>query len=258
MSARKIPSGSESAAIRSASKRPAALPGQHDGEDADRHRQREPAAVRDLGRAGDEERQVEAEEHRQQRAGAQRAPLPEIAGHVEEQHRRDGHRAGHRDAVGVGQRARLAEAEHQRHAGHHQQPVHLGDVDLPLGLAGGVDDGDARQVAELNRLAGERVGARDERLRRHHGRQGRQDHHRVEPGARHQAVERIGRRLGALEQQRPLPEVVDEQRREHAAVPGEADGARPEVPHVGVQRLAAGHAEDDRAEHQEPVPAVHR
>ena len=68
-------------------------------------------------------------------APSRSAQLPAIARHEVEEHRGDGHRARHRDAVGGGQVARRAEAEHQRHAGDHQQPVDLGDVDLPLGRA---------------------------------------------------------------------------------------------------------------------------
>ena len=111
-------------------------------------------------------------------AACEAAPVPEIARDEIEQHRGDRHRAGDRDAVGVGQVVRRPESEHERDAGEHEQPVHLGDVDLPLRLAGGVDDGHARQVAELNGLPGQRERARDQRLRRHHRRERREHHHR--------------------------------------------------------------------------------
>ena len=72
-------------------------------------------------------------------------------------------------------------------------------------------------------------------------------------------VERVRGGRRPLEQQRALAEVVD------AAAPGTRTayqamriGARAEVAHVGVQRLAAGDAQDDRAQHQEAVPPVVR
>ena len=61
---------------------------------------------------------------------------------------------------------------------------------------------------------------------------------------------------GFVQQQRALAEVVQQQRRQHQREPREADRPLAEVPHVGVQRLAAGDDEEDRAEHGEAVPAV--
>ena len=60
------------------------------------------------------------------------------------------------------------------------------------------------------------------------------------------------------EQQRALAEVVEQQRREHEREPGEPDRPAAEVAHVGVERLAAGDHEHDRAEDQEPVRPVAR
>ena len=57
-------------------------------------------------------------------------------------------------------------------------------------------------------------------------------------------------------QQRALAEVVQQQRRQHQAEPGEADRTLAEVAHVRVQRLAAGDDEEDRAEHGEAVQSV--
>ena len=138
-----------------AEQRAAALPGRHDGEDAGRRPRagtsRRAAILAELAAKN---ARSNARNSAEQRAGARRAPVPALARDDVEEHRRDRHRAGDRDAVGAARLLELAEAEHQRHARDHQQPVDLGDVDLPLGLARGVDDGDARQVAELHRLAG--------------------------------------------------------------------------------------------------------
>ena len=59
-----------------------------------------------------------------------------------------------------------------------------------------------------------------------------------------------------MQQQRALAEVVQEQRRQHEREPGEADRPLAEVPHVRVQRFAAGDDEEHGAEHREAVPAV--
>ena len=162
-------------------------------------------------------------------------------------------------------RDELPADEHERDAREHQRPVHLRHVDLALGRRRGVDDRDARKEAELHRLLRQRERARDERLRRDDGRDRREDDHRVEERRRHQRVEgTLDRELAgrgaetrrartARQQQRALPEVVEEQRREDDAVPGEADRPRAEMAHVGVERLAAGDAEDDRAEDEEAV-----
>ena len=57
--------------------------------------------------------------------------------------------------------------------------------------------------------------------------------------------------VGFAQQQRALAEVVQEQRRQHEHEPREPDRPLAEVPHVGVQRLAAGDDEEDGAEHRE-------
>ena len=73
---------------------------------------------------------------------------------------------------------------------------------------------------------------------------------------RRQQEERLlgGRRVG--QQQRALAEVVEQQRRQHQREPGDADRPLAEVPHVGIERLAAGDDQEHRAEHGEAVPAV--
>ncbi len=76
------------------------------------------------------------------------------------------------------------------------------------------------------------------------------DHRDQRPVGR-QVVERAfdGARLG--EQQRPLAEVVEDQRRHDEGEPGEADRQAAEVAHVGIERLAAGDGQDHRTEGEE-------
>ncbi len=61
---------------------------------------------------------------------------------------------------------------------------------------------------------------------------------------------------GVLQQQRALPQVVQDQRRQHETEPGQADRFAAEVAHVGIERLAAGHGQHHRAEHDEAMGAV--
>ncbi len=61
---------------------------------------------------------------------------------------------------------------------------------------------------------------------------------------------------GIEQQQRALAQVVQHQRRKHQRKPRDADRLLAEVPHVRVQRLAAGDDEEHRAEHGEAGEAV--
>ena len=129
-------------------------------------------------------------------------------------------------------------------------------------------DVEARHEAELHRLLGQGECARDERLRGDDGRDRRERDHRIEERWGHERVERpvertLARgaeaaRIGtARQQERALPEVVEEERGKHDGVPREADRPPAEVSHVRVERLAAGDAQHDRAEDEKAVEPVH-
>ena len=150
----------------------------------------------------------------------------------------------------------MAEPEHERDAGHHQDPVHRRDVDLTEMRLGRVDDPHARAVAELHSLLRERVGTGDQRLRGDHcGHRGKHDE-RVERPVRRHPIEGVIDRTRVVDEQRALPEVHEHEARQHQPVPAELDRATPEVAHVGVERLAADNDEDHCAEHEEPGRAV--
>ena len=117
-------------------------------------------------------------------------------------------------------------------------------------------DVEARKVAELNRLARQRERPRDQRLGRDDRRRGRDGDRGQQHPAGRQTKERLRRGLGHLQQHRALAEVVQEQGRKHEREPREPDGPPAEVPHVGVERLAAGDHEKHRAENDEAVIAV--
>ena len=112
-------------------------------------------------------------------------------------------------------------------------------------------DREPRAVAELHRLPREGEGAGDHRLGGDDRRGGGERDQRIQRPARGEMVERIRRRRGVAQQQRPLAEIVEHEAGQRNAEPGQLDGVMSEVPQVGVQRFAAGHHEKHRAEHHE-------
>jgi hypothetical protein len=152
--------------------------------------------------------------------------------------------------------ARGAEHNNQKNDRDQEKPVHARDVDLPFLGLGGAADLHARQEAELDGLLGERVGARDDRLARDDRRGRRKGHHRQQRPVGVEQVEGVLKLLGVLQEEGPLPEVVDGERGQHEAEPGGLYGPSPEMAHVGVERLSAGHREEHRAEGHEADMAV--
>src|SRR5215217_1554196 len=102
----------------------------------------------------------------------------------------------------------------------------------------------------------QREDPRDQRLRRDHRRDRREDDEWAERPRRRHLVEGVRDRGRLLEQQRALPEVHEHQRGQHDRVPADRDRAAAEVPHVRVQRLATDDDEDHGPEHQEALEAV--
>ena len=162
----------------------------------------------------------------------------------------------HGNPVRGGETSRRAEADDDRERADHQRPIDLGHIDLAHLVGGGVIDAQARAVAKLHCLPGQGEGAGDQGLRGDDRCRGREHDQRQRRPAWRQHEERLGGGAAVREQERPLAEVVDEQRGEHEREPRESDRALAEVAHVGIQRLAAGHHEKDRTKHGEAVPAV--
>jgi hypothetical protein len=135
----------------------------------------------------------------------------------------------------------------------HERPVHLRDVHLADFARRRVLDVQAGAVSELNGLAGERERAGDQRLRGDdRGRCG-DCHERQQRPLGGEQKEGLRRGLSIDEQQRSLTEVVEEQGRQNEPEPGHSNRPPAEVTHVGIQRLAAGHDQKDRAEHRHTV-----
>ena len=79
----------------------------------------------------------------------------------------------------------------------------------------------------------------------------------VRSGPRAEPVEDIAVGRRAREHDRGLSGVVENESRKDDEAPRQADRFRPEMSHVGVQRLGPGHAQKHAAEHAE-IPAIRR
>ncbi len=176
---------------------------------------------------------------------------------MEHQNARQQHGQGHRDAEGGGEIVGGAEGDGEQKSQGHQRPIDEADIDLAIAQRRGLGDADARQQADLDRLAGHGIGAGDDRLAGdHRGGGGQQDQRQLQR-LRAEFVKRIGVGAhGAVDEQRGLAGIGQKQRRKHQSEPGEADWFGAEMAHVGVKRLGAGGAEENRAKHQEAGHAM--
>ena len=77
-----------------------------------------------------------------------------------------------------------------------------------------------------------------------------------ETPARGEQVEGVLDRLGVVRIERALAEIVADQRGQNDEEPRRLDRPPPEMAHIGVKRLSAGHGEKDGAEHDEPDRAM--
>src|SRR5262249_6870863 len=93
----------------------------------------------------------------------------------------------------------------------------------------------------------ERECSGDQRLRGDDRRDGREHHESVQAPCRRQLEERIAYRAAALEEQRALPEVIEQQRREGDGPPRGANRPCAEMPYVGIQCFGAGDHQDNGA-----------
>ena len=117
------------------------------------------------------------------------------------------------------------------------------DIDLARRGLRGEQHRHARQVAQLDGLAGDRERTRNDRLRSD-DRGGRCQQHegQLQP-LRSQEEERIADGVRRLKHEAALTEVIQQQARHHQPEPRDLDGSPAEVAHVRVERLAAGHCQ---------------
>src|SRR5208282_4711950 len=103
---------------------------------------------------------------------------------------------------------------------------------------------------------GQREDPGDDGLRGYdRGNRGEQNH-RVEQSAWNEAEKRRARVCRVVQDNGSLAEIVENKGRERHEVPGDADSPGPEVPHIGVEGLAPGHAEHYGAQQKEPAYPV--
>ena len=234
----------------------AAAPCVHQQHDDPTQRERHPAALEHFQQVCRQEREIEKQERRDQRGSRDRRPVPDPPDHDKAHHCGDHHGAGHRDAIGRGQRAGGTEQQHQQHDRDQQQHVDAGDEDLAGMRFRGVADFESRQQTELDRLPRQRIGPRDHRLARDHGRNRCKADHRDQRPVRKHQEERIFHRLRIGDDQRTLPHIVQRQRRQRDEQPGGLDRSLAEMPEIGVERFRPGHREKHRAEGDEADHAV--
>ncbi len=146
-------------------RRPAPTPDQHAGDQACTDQHRHIAAVKKLEHVGDEKRNVEEEKEAKNRACLEPAPAPGVPRDDVVEDRGDRHCAGHRNAVRRRQLDRLSECQYEHDAPNRQHVIDFRDIDLALGVVGGVLDGYAGQIAQEHRLAGKRECTRYQGLR---------------------------------------------------------------------------------------------
>ena len=93
-------------------------------------------------------------------------------------------------------------------------------------------------------------------MRGDHGGERGEHHERQQKLRRHQPIERILQRRDIPQQQRTLTEIIEQERRIDREIPRPRDRAATEMTEVGIERLAAGHAQQHRAEDREGDPGM--
>ena len=145
------------------------MPYRHPEKDAPREQQWNVAALLDLAKVGDKKGGFDDKEKASNAACRQQAPAPDLAHGEKQQNRGHQHRAGHRNAVGASEVARVAEPQRESDGREHEHPVCFPNVDL-AGLFGrGMPNLQRRQPAELDCLVGHGENARDYGLARNDG-----------------------------------------------------------------------------------------
>ena len=134
---------------------PTAAPDQHAGDQGRTDQHRHIATFKKLEEIGNQKGNIESQEKGEQSTRPPPAPAPRVTHDDVVENRRDRHGSGDGDAVCGGQSHRLAKRQHEQNAADREQVVDLRDVDLPLGMIGGVLDRHAREIAQEHGLAGE-------------------------------------------------------------------------------------------------------
>ena len=238
----------------------AVVPRDHDHQNHQGQQHREPAAVHELRHRGDEEHDLDGQEHdREHDCPDFMSVVPHVHG---EQHSRGDHRDGQCEAVGGGDMLRIAEQEQHGERGDAQHAVDHRDIQLAA-CTGRVTHLQMRHPVEAGGFGdhGERAG--DQRLRGDDACGDRQRDRKIAHARAHHLEERIEAvhilQSGIVlvtQHPRTLPEVV-EHKRDLDEWPGEVDVAATHVAHIRIQRLGTRGRQEDRA-HQGDAGGVMR
>ena len=121
---------------------------------------------------------------------------------------------------------------------------------------GRVANFEARQQPELNRLPHQRECAGNNRLAGDHCRRRRKADQRHKNLFRHHAIEWILDGFRMRQHQGSLPEIIQQQARQHEIEPCRLDRLAAEVTEIGIERLATRHRQKHRAQNHQADHAM--
>ncbi|WVZ61440.1 hypothetical protein U9M48_011309, partial [Paspalum notatum var. saurae] len=232
------------------------VPQHHHGHQRRGHGHGDVAAVREAVEHGGEVDGLGGGEDGEEERHPGGVDPPDEEHHQGEQQRGDEHDEDDADAVRLGDDARGL-GRHRHDAGDDgQQQVHLGDVELPLVLPGGVHHLHAREAAHRLRVGDGGEGAGDHGLAAHHGGGERERQGGPEERRRRGPVEGVGHEVRVAPEESGLADVGEQDGGDEAEGEAELDGADAEVAEVREEGLRAGEAEEDAAQGDPGVLAV--
>ena len=213
---------------------------QRKGDEADH--KREPAALGNLGEVGCKISAIDDQEDQHDGRCIPPFPFPNADQQNAHEQRINGDSASHRNTVSAGEVGRVLEGQDQQYNREHQSPIDDGDVNLARFGFRCVTDRKARNIAHLDRLVGDRKGARDYRLAGDKGCDGRKENQRQTPFFARKVKERALDRLHRLclrqaNNHRALAKIIEQQARHDKAEPRQAHRPTAKMPHVGIKRL---------------------
>ncbi len=232
----------------------------HDDPHAEADGEGEPCASEELQEATGDVAEFEGEEDDGGECGFPEGPFPDIFCDEEEEDAGEGHVERDGEAVGCGEVCGRFEVEDEGETGCEEEVVDLRHVDLASDIGVGVDDFEAREVAELHGLLGEGVHAGDHGLRCDDGCGGCEEDDGDEGWFGDEAEEMVELRFESGfdigEDECALAEVVEHEGRHHDDEPAFDEGRAPEVADVGVHGFASGHGEEYESHQHDAFASV--
>ena len=132
----------------------------------------------------------------------------------------------------------------------------MGDVHLaPLGCRC-VKHPESGRIIKVDRLGGDRKCPGNEGLRRNDRRHRGQCRHGPLRPTRGEEKERVFNGFRRAKQERSLPEVVEDERRENDEEPTRLDRPTAKVAEIGIERLTTGDDEEHRPEDEKATKSI--